>query len=72
MKRKSNRMQYSNTIKSSRSRVHIWHAVIGETTIADGIIDRLVENAQRLELKGKSLRRKKLEKKGKILTADLA
>ena len=39
-----------------------WHDVIGEPTIADGIMDRLVGNAHRLELKGDSLRRKKLEK----------
>ncbi len=38
-----------------------WHDVIGEPTIADGIMDRLVGNAHRLELKGESLRRKKLE-----------
>ena len=39
-----------------------WHDVIGEPTIADGIMDRLVGNAHRLELKGESMRRKKLDK----------
>jgi len=39
-----------------------WHDVIGEPTIADGIMDRLVGNAHLLELKGESMRRKKLDK----------
>ena len=38
-----------------------WHDVIGEPTIADGIMDRLVGNAHRIELKGESLRRRNLE-----------
>jgi DNA replication protein DnaC len=42
--------------------VNKWYDVIGEKTVADAILDRLVHNAQRLELKGESLRRK-LEKK---------
>jgi DNA replication protein DnaC len=35
-----------------------WHDVIGEKTVADAILDRIVHNAQRLELKGESQRRK--------------
>jgi DNA replication protein DnaC len=34
-----------------------WHAVIGEATYADAILDRLVHNAHRLDLSGDSLRR---------------
>ena len=34
-----------------------WHAVIGEATYADAILDRLVHNAHRLDLSGHSLRR---------------
>jgi DNA replication protein DnaC len=34
-----------------------WHPVIGSPTLADAILDRLVHNAHRLELKGESLRR---------------
>jgi DNA replication protein DnaC len=48
-------------IITSQLPVAQWHDVIGEPTIADGIMDRLVGNAHRLELKGESLRRKKLE-----------
>jgi hypothetical protein len=39
------------------------HDVIGEPTIADGIMERFVGNAHRLELKGEPLRRKKPGKK---------
>jgi len=36
-----------------------WHDVIAEPTIADSILDRLLSNAHRIELKGPSLRRQK-------------
>ena len=35
-----------------------WHDIIAEPTVADSILDRLLSNAHRLELKGPSLRRK--------------
>jgi DNA replication protein DnaC len=37
--------------------VEQWHAVIGSPTLADAILDRLVHNAHRSELKGESMRR---------------
>jgi len=40
-----------------------WYEFIGEPTLADAIMDRLAGNAHRIELKGESLRKKKLEKK---------
>ncbi len=36
-----------------------WYDYIGESTIADAIMDRLAVNAHRFELKGESLRKKK-------------
>jgi DNA replication protein DnaC len=36
-----------------------WHAQIGDPTVADSILDRLVHNAHRIELKGESMRKKK-------------
>jgi DNA replication protein DnaC len=36
-----------------------WHEAIGDPTMADAILDRLVHNAYRLELKGESLRKTK-------------
>ena len=35
-----------------------WYDVIGEETIADAILDRLVHSSYRIELKGESLRKK--------------
>jgi DNA replication protein DnaC len=35
-----------------------WHDVIGDPTLADAILDRILHNAHRLELKGESLRRR--------------
>lgn len=34
-----------------------WYAAIGDTTLADTILDRLMHNAHRLPLKGESMRR---------------
>ena len=39
--------------------VSLWHEVIGEKTIADAILDRIVHGSRRIELKGESLRKKK-------------
>jgi DNA replication protein DnaC len=46
------------TIITSQLPVRAWHEVIGEKTIADAILDRIVCNAHRLELRGESLRKK--------------
>ena len=34
-----------------------WHSLIGDPTYADAILDRLVHQAHRIELKGESLRK---------------
>ena len=46
-----------STIITSQVPVGQWHEVIGEKTIADAIMDRLVHNAHRVELTGESLRK---------------
>lgn len=51
-----------STIIASQLPVEAWHNVIGEKTIADAILDRLVHSAQRINIKGESMR-KKLRKK---------
>lgn len=48
----------ASTIITSQVPVSKWHEIIGEQTIADAILDRIVHDAHRLELKGESLRRK--------------
>jgi DNA replication protein DnaC len=38
-----------------------WHAIIGNPTLGDAILDRIVHNAYRIELSGDSLRKHKAE-----------
>ena len=48
-----------STLLTSQLPVAKWHAEIGDPTIADSILDRLVHGAHRLELQGESIRKKK-------------
>lgn len=48
-----------STMLTSQLPVAKWHAQIGDPTIADSILDRLVHGAHRLELQGESMRKKK-------------
>lgn len=50
------RYQLGSTVITSQLPVKHWHEYIGEPTVADAILDRLVHNAHRLELTGPSLR----------------
>ena len=47
-----------STIVTSQIPIKAWHETIGEKTIADAILDRIVHDAYRIELKGDSLRKK--------------
>ncbi len=47
-----------STILTSQLPVKQWHDVIGEQTVADAVLDRIVHSAHRVELKGDSLRKK--------------
>ena len=49
----------SSIIISSQLPVSSWHELIGEQTIADAIMDRIVYSSHRVELQGESMRRKK-------------
>mgnify|MGYP000326902070 CR=1 FL=1 len=51
-----------STIITSQLPIKGWYEVIGEQTIADAILDRVVHNAHRIELKGESLRKKQITK----------
>ncbi len=46
-----------STLLTSQLPVDHWHDIIGDPTVADAILDRLVHNAHRLILKGESLRK---------------
>ncbi|PXW67355.1 DNA replication protein DnaC [Loktanella sp. PT4BL] len=52
------RYQRRSTIITAQLPVSGWHDMIGEPTIADAIMDRIVHNAHRIELKGDSMLRK--------------
>ena len=47
-----------STIVTSQLPVDHWHEVIGDPTLADAILDRLVHNAYRINLKGESMRKR--------------
>ena len=49
----------ASTVITSQLPVEHWHEVIGDPTIADAILDRLVHNAHRITLKGESMRKRK-------------
>ena len=56
------RYQRRSTILTSQLPVAKWHAQIGDPTLADSILDRLVHNAHRIELQGESMRKKRAAK----------
>jgi DNA replication protein DnaC len=47
-----------STLIASQIPVEKWHSIIGDPTLGDAILDRLVHNAHKLVLKGDSLRKK--------------
>jgi DNA replication protein DnaC len=51
------RYQTRSTILTSQLPVARWHEQIGDPTAADGILDRLVHNAHRIEMRGDSMRK---------------
>jgi DNA replication protein DnaC len=48
-----------STLVTSQLPVEHWHEVIGDPTLADAILDRLIHNAYRITLKGESMRKHK-------------
>ena len=51
------RHQRASTILATQVPIERWHDMIGDPTYADAILDRLVHNAYRIELRGDSMRR---------------
>jgi len=47
-----------STIITSQLPVTAWHEAIGDPTLADAILDRIVHNAHKIEMKGESMRKK--------------
>jgi DNA replication protein DnaC len=52
------RYQRRSTILTSQLPISRWHEQIGDPTLADGILDRLLHNAHRIEMKGESMRKR--------------
>jgi DNA replication protein DnaC len=56
------RYQVRSLILTSQLPVTRWHEQIGDPTVADGILDRIVHNAHRIELRGDSMRKPRGDK----------
>jgi len=50
---------HGSTVITSQFPINAWHEVVPDPTVADAILDRLIHNAHRIELKGDSLRKRK-------------
>lgn len=53
------RNSLASTMITSQFPVDTWHDLIGDPTLADAILDRLVHSAYKIELKGNTMRKKK-------------
>jgi DNA replication protein DnaC len=51
------------TLLTSQYPINTWHELVGDPTVGDAILDRLVHNAYKIELDGDSLRKKKAKAK---------
>jgi DNA replication protein DnaC len=53
------RYQARATVLTSQLPLAKWHEQISDPTLADSILDRLVHNAHRIEMRGESMRKKR-------------
>jgi DNA replication protein DnaC len=56
------RTLFGSTIITAQLPVKEWHAYLGNETIADAMMDRLIYSAHRIEMKGESMRKMMAEK----------
>lgn len=61
------RYRRKSTLITAQIPVAAWHEMIGEATLADAILDRIVHNAHRITLEGDSMRK---QKTATLLTGD--
>ncbi|MCX7120054.1 MAG: IS21-like element helper ATPase IstB [Legionellales bacterium] len=59
---RDDRYNHSSTVITSQLPVSLWHESIGDATLGDAILDRLVHNAHRIELAGDSMRKTRTKK----------
>ena len=53
------RYERRSTLMATQLPLQHWHETIGDPTLADAILDRLIHNAHKITLKGESMRKKK-------------
>lgn len=58
------RHELKSTLVTSQLPIEHWHEQIGDPTLADAILDRLVHSAHKIKLKGESMRKKKANLNG--------
>ena len=58
-----------STLVTSQLPIKTWHEYLGEPTVADALLDRLLHNAHRVELRGASMRKQNRELDGKSQVA---
>ncbi len=61
---------HKSTLITSQLPISKWHQSIGDATLADAILDRLLHNAHKLNLKGDSMRKVKSDFLGESATAE--
>ena len=54
-------MSAASTVMVSQLPVDQWYVTVGDNTLADALLDRLIHNAHRLALKGESMRKKMVQ-----------
>jgi DNA replication protein DnaC len=64
------RYNLRSTIIVSQLSVSLWHETIGDPTLADAILDRVVHNAYRINLNGKSMRKEIGEEREKLTSKE--
>jgi DNA replication protein DnaC len=52
------RYDIHSTLVTSQLPIPKWHQIVGDPSVADALLDRLVHNAHKLTLKGESMRKK--------------
>ena len=52
------RYKCQSTLVTSQLPVESWHEAVGDPTLADAVLDRLVHNAYRIPMKGESIRKR--------------